>query len=246
MKDNDLEKQFDEYFKGVNISNDIVADAKKPVEHKRKAMPRIVRFASIAASIVLVFAVALTVILKTDFNKVAPGNSVGDSGASGDSTGSPDVSEGDASLVSYYTDSDLEKSDANANSISKLNSSLKIIENFAMASNANVESCKAAYKDDKLALVIAKVNILNGLNRDETTVFVEFTEKNTVYGELADYYEPSVRYFDGNEYYLTQTVGENGEPEFRLHISYGGVKYYFNVHSSDKYAYEKYLYMVTK
>ena len=248
MKDNRLENEFEEYFKGVNISSDITADAKASMaKPKRRIWPQIAKFASIAASIVLVFAVSLTVILKLDFNKASPGNTAG-GGNEADAPDTGDTAPGDSSSGAvdfvFYTDSDLEKSDANAHSISKLDSSLKIIENFALASNASVESCKTAYKDDKLALVIAKVNILSGLNRDETTIFVEFTEKNSVYGELADYYETSIRYYRGTEYYLTKTYGENGEPEFRLHISYGGVKYYFSVHSSDERAYEKYLDMV--
>ena len=97
MKDNNLEKQFDEYFKGVNIADDITADAKKSVERKRKTMPKILKFASIAASIVLVFAVALTVILKTDFNKASSENNMasgGNGGSGNDFNQSPGWSGG--------------------------------------------------------------------------------------------------------------------------------------------------------
>ena len=266
MKDNRLEEEFDEYFKGVNISDDITADAKKFVTPKRKIMPKFVKFASIAASIVLVFAVSLTVILKTDFNNASPGNdsSVGDNSPSapdnnlagngshgGDSDSSANDGEssssGDAVRFRFYSDSDLTQRDENAYSLSSIDSSLKLIENFAFADNASVESCTGGYnKDNKLVLVRAKINVLSGLNRDETTVFIEFTDKNLIYEELADYYEGNIRRYAGAEYYLTRTIAENGEPEFKLHILYKGVKYYFNVQSSDERAYEKYLQLVTR
>ena len=281
MKDDRLEKEFDEYFKGVNISDNITADAKKSVKNKRSMMPKMVKFLSIAASIVLVFAVSLAVILRTDFNKVtdntppngntsdnegnlpagdpSDGNGSGNSGGDNPS-GAPDSpsggakpdlpDDGDSSSGAvkfvFYSDDDLDERDSDAYSISSLNPSLKIIENFALADNASVETCTAGYMDGKLALVKAEINILNGLNRDETTVYVEFTDTNLIYSGLKDYYDGKVSYYHGAEYYLTATTGENGEPEFKLHVLYDGLKYYFNVHSSDVKAYEKYLNLIVK
>lgn len=245
MKDDRLEKKFDEYFDGVNISNDIIADAKASVKPKRKIMPRIMKFASIAASIVLVFALAITVMIRTDFNGILGGNSASNGG---DESGTPPDYEGDGDTNAFvlYTDGDLVQSYQDAYSISSLNSSLKFIENYAYAYNAGVENCKAGYKDGKLALVTAEISILNGLNRDETTVFVEFTDEKQVYYELEDYYKARVYDYNGAKYYFKTTVAPNGEPEFKLHISYKGVKYYFSVQSSDMKAYEKYLDIVTK
>ena len=258
MKDSRLEKEFEEYFKGVNISDDITADAKRYVKPRRNIMPKIAKFASIAASIVLVFAVALTIIFKSDFSKTSPDNgALGGSGSldgteNPPSSGAPDLegnspSAGGPVVFEFYSDDDLTQKDISAYSLSSLSSSLKFIENFALADNASVESCKASYNmNDKLVLVKARVNISSGLNRDETTVFVEFTEDNLIYSELADYYNGTIYYYNGAEYFLTATVAENGEPEFKLHILYKGVKYYFNVHSSDKKAYEKYLKLIIK
>ena len=261
MKDNRLEKEFEEYFKGVNISNDITADAKQSVGRKRKIMPKILKFASIAASIVLVFAVSLTVILKSDFLKKSDSSpSVGNSsqgsgdadpsdpGASDPSApGSSDESPGSDSVrFELYSDSDLVKNDISAYSVSSLDKCLKFIENFAVADNASVTTCNAGYLNGKLALVTAQVSITSGLNRDETAVFVEFTAANTVYSGLEDYYDGYTYYYYGADYYLTRTTAENGEPEFKLHILYKGVKYYFNVHSSDIKAYQKYLDLIVK
>ena len=150
MKDNRLEEEFDEYFKGVNIPDDITADAKKCVTPRRKVMPKFVKFASIAASFVLVFAVALTVIFKNDFKKgssnggdasvdntrpdapdsSAPGTPDSDDQFSGGSEGN---SSGGAVRFKLYTDSDLINRDENVYSLSSLDSSLKLIENFALA-----------------------------------------------------------------------------------------------------------------
>ena len=250
MKDDRLEKKFDEYFEGVNIPNDIVADAKAEIKQKRQIMPKIMKFASIAASIVLVFAVAIAVMIRTDFNGILPDNGMA-SGGNSSSTPPDDDKEGDAPpsdapSFELYTDSDLVQSVQNAYSISSLNSSLKFIENFAYAYNANVETCNAGYIDGNLALVTAEVSILSGLNRDETTVFVEFTDERQIYYALADYYDGKIYNYRGAQYYLTATTAQNGEPEYKLHVSYNGVKYYFSVQSSDTKSYEKYLKLVTK
>ena len=239
MKDNRLEKEFDEYFKGVNTPDNITGDAKKLIKPKSNFLPRFVKFASVAASLVLVFAVALAIILNTDFKKSPSDGDSMDGQAPGQSDSSADVPRFD-----LYTDSDLVLTDENAYSISTLDKSLKFIENFALAGNASVGTCTAGYRDGELAIVKAEISLMSGLNRDDTTVFIEFTDTNTVYGELAEYYDGTVHYYYGVNYYLTVTTGENGEPEFKLHILYKGVKYYFNVHSSDEAAYEKYLNLV--
>ena len=265
MKDNRLEEEFDEYFKGVNIPDDITADAKKSVKVKRSIMPKFTKFLSVAASIVLVFAVSLAVILKTDFNRVSDNNpsngntsdnnegNVSDNNppdggpAVGDSdTNNPSSDDSSSSAVKYryYSDSDLEESDSDAYSLASLDPSLRLIESFAYAGNASVETCTAGYMDGKLALVKAQISILYGLNRDETTVYVEFTDTNLIYSGLKDYYDGKTGNYYGAQYYLTRATAQNGEPEFKLHILYKGVKYYFDVHSSEVAAYEKYLKLV--
>ena len=240
MKDKKLEQEFEEYFEGANIPDDITGDAKKFVKPKQSVMPKFLKFASIAASFVLVFAVALTIILKADFNKVDKDPSAGNSGTA--------PSSPDDNGFRYYTDAELTHENANAYSLSSVDKSLKFIENFAIASNASVNSCKTSFNAEKeLVLASAEITVLNGLSRDETKVFVEFTDEKVIYDELADYYNGSVGTYRGAEYYLTEGgVSENGEPQFKLNISYRGVKYYFNVTSSDEKAYERYLNLIVK
>lgn len=245
MKDDRLEKEFEEYFKGINTPDDITGGAKKYVKPKNSFMPKFVKLASIAASFVLVFAVALTIVLKSDFNSPSEGNhSFGNDNA--DSNTAPPASDSPAEVYYYYSDSDLSLNEANAYSISSLDKSLKFIESLAIADNASVNKCEAAYKDNKLALVKADVSLTSGLNRDETKIFVEFTDRQTVHSGLAGYYDGYTHYYRGAKYYLTEGVAENGEPEFKLHVNYNGVKYYFNVTSSDTRAYEKYLNLIVK
>ena len=232
MKDERLEKEFEEYFKGVNTPGNIIGDAKNLVRRRRKALPKFVKFASIAASFILVFAVSLTIVLKADFNK-------GDQAAPPSSSEPSGVPDGNG--FKYYTDAQLLTESADMYSLASLNKSLQFIENFAIATNASVNSCETSYSDGKLTLAKANVSMLNGLSRDETIIYVEFTEEKLIYGELADYYKGSKSYYNGAEYYLTRTTAENGEPNFKLHVSYRGVKYYFDVTSSDLKAYERYL-----
>ena len=259
MKDNRLEKEFDEYFKGVSQSNDITADAKKFVKPRRKIMPKFLKFASIAASFVLVFAVALTFILKNDFKDKSSGNDMsqapnyGDDHNAGSSPGPSGGNdyEGDPSggtsgdteppsstepSSGYYTDDDLIQNNISADNISSLSSSLTFIEKFAKSTSASVSTCKAGYIDGKLTLVTVKLNVtINMIYNHETDIFVEFA-KNSVYRGLEEYFDGEENDYNGVEYYLTQ----NGE-ESKLFFIYKGVKYYFNIRSNEQNAYLRYL-----
>lgn len=260
MKDNRLEKEFDEYFKGVSTTNDITADAKQFVK-KRKTMPKFMKYISIAASFVLVFAVTLILSLNLAFNKAnsadksemnnssaAPGNSSGGNqydsspGLSQDNgTSDGDTSEGNAPSFNFYTDSDLEERSV-PTPISSLHPSLKFIEDFDNATNASIQSRKAAYMDDHLVLFTAKLNIQVGMiYNDETDIFVEFTDSNLIYSGLADYYDGTLQTFKSAQYYLTRN-----DDGCKLLILHSGVKYYFNIRSDDENAYEKYLNWVVK
>ena len=232
MKDDKLEKQFEEYFKGVKTPDDITGDAKKHVARRKAVMPRIVKFASIAASFVLVFAAAITLIMRNGAFKTTPDNSSG--------VHAPSAS------VTTYDDGELDFKDADAYTSNKLNSSLSFVRTLAIANNADLSGLKAGYMDDKLALVTADLSLINGLSRHDTKVYVEFTPDNLVYGELEDFYDGERYDYKGIDYYITRTVAENGEPETKLSFNYNGVKYYFDVTSADRAAHLSYLKMIIK
>lgn len=255
MKDDKLEKQFDEYFDNVKTPDNITADAKRYVKRKSAVTPRFVKFASIAASFVLVLAISLTVILTTrqevpaaPDNSANGGASVPDGsadapGASGDD--SVNSSDGTWHFVSY-ADSDLKVKQTEVYGITKLNNSLKFIRNLAY-SGAAVTDCSAGYMNTGgLAIVKADVSLIDGLSRHEAKVFVEFTDADTVYSPLTNYYRGTKGTYNGVTYYLTRETAENGEPLNKLQFTYGGVKYYFSVSSSDENSYMKYLKLIIK
>lgn len=247
MKDDKLEKQFDEYFENVKTPDNITADAKRYVKRKNAVTPRFVKFASIAASFVLVLAISLTVILTTRQEVPAAPDNSANGGASEpgtsdeDSVNSPD---GTWHFVSY-ADSDLSVEQTEVYGITKLNNSLKFIRNLAY-SGASVTECFAGYMNGGLAIVKADVSLIDGLSRHEAKVFVEFTDADTVYSPLTNYYRGTKGTYSGVTYYLTRETAENGEPLNKLQFTYGGVKYYFSVSSSDENSYMKYLKLIIK
>ncbi len=226
MKDDKLEQQFKEYFNGVETPKNITGDAKKHVPEKRSALPRFVKFASVAASFVIVFAATLAVILRGNFP----------SGPVPDETDTP---------FTYYDAAELVRRDENAYSAAETHSSLKFIQKLAVG-NAAVGDCAAYYDGENLTLYEASVSLINGLYRHDTRVYVEFTQPRLVYSEVGDFYDGEKFSRGGAEYYITQDFADNGEPEYKLCILNGGVKYYFRILSADRAACEKYINMILK
>jgi len=134
----------------------------------------------------------------------------------------------------------------NAKYITKLDKSLKPIEHFARADNAIINDCYSAYSDEKLTFVAADVSSVEELTRYEAKIYVEFTDLNTVYSPLEEYFSGTQGVYRNAEYRLIRTVSENGEPVNKLYVSFGNAKYYVNVTSSDEDAYKKYLELIVK
>lgn len=222
MKDDRLEKQFDEYFGNVNIPDNITADAKKYV--KKPFMPAFVKFACAAASFALVLTVSLAVFFSVRTQIPA------------------DTDKG--AQVSVYDESDLAYRQTDVYGITEINKSLDFIRNLAYR-GASVSDCSAGYIGGELAIVKSDVSLIDGLNRYDAEIFVEFTE-NSVYSPLKKYSEGAENSYNGVAYYLTRATAENGEPVCKLHFVYGGTKYYFNVTSSDENSYLKCLRMIIK
>lgn len=226
MKDERLEKQFEGYFENVKVPSNINEDAKRYVKKKSTFMPAFIKFASIAASIVLVLTASLVIVFNM---RNAP----------------PAVDSPNQAQVSTYQDSDLSFEKTDVYGISELDNSLKFIRTLAY-NGADVKGCSAGYKDDGLAIVKADVSMMSGFSRYDAEIFVEFTDKNEVYSPLAAYGQGTKDSYKGVEYYLTRETAENGEPVNKLHFTYNGVKYYFYVTSSDENSYVKCLEMIIK
>lgn len=225
MKDQRLEKEFGEYFKGVNTPDDITADAKKYVKPGTSFMPKFLKFASVAASCVLVVTVAVLLLTRDSFKNDSPSSDVAES-------------------APLYYDADITAVDADAYSLPN-KPSFKFITRLASYGGAHVSDCVTYYSENELVLFNAEVEMLYGLNRYDAEMYIEFTPDKT-YAPLKDYTEGEKSYYRGAEYYVTQTVADNGEPEFKLYVSYNGLKCYFDITSSDEQAYMKYLEIVVK
>lgn len=236
MKDKRLEEQFKEYFNGVDIPelpNNIVADAKKSVKRRDTRLPRFAKIASIAASFVLVFAVAAVLIARTDFSVILP------DGAQGGSSGKPstDSTYGDTAL--------LEPKQIDAYSLASVDTNLKFIENLAYSPGADVETVETSqFKNGKTAFTYAKVTIISGARYD-ADIYVEYAEQT--YEPLKTYANGKTGTYRGLKYRLTREISEEtGEPVNKLYVEKGGVKYYFNVQSSDENSYIKCLDLLLK
>ncbi len=228
MKDRKLQEKFDGYFKGVNPPENITADAKKYVKTKKPLMPRFLRYAAVAASIALVSVVTvLGLYYNLPVNGAAP----------------PASDESDAPQITLYYDADLQGSQCSAYELYEKHCALKFLQDLNYLSYADVSGCTVYSFDGALTLVKSEVTILRNLRRSESSVFVEFA-KDKVYSPLENYYSGEKRYYHGTEYLITQTTAQNGEPEFKLLLNYGGVKYYFDIISSDPGAYEHYLQLI--
>lgn len=235
MKDKRLEEQFKEYFEGVTppeLPNNIVADAKKSVKRRDSRLPRFAKIASIAASFVLVFAVAAVLIARADFSAIVPDHSEDSS------------SGGSADIRTYAVSELVSPKEENAYALSSVDSSLKFIETLAYMNNAEVTKVETVnFTDGKMAFTRAEATYVASARYD-MQIFVEFSDKT--FEPLKEYSEGTAGNYRGITYYLTQEVAENGEPVNKLLAVKGGVKYYFTVQSSDENSHIKCLEMLLR
>ena len=234
MKDKRLEEQFKEYFEGVTppeLPNNIVADAKKSVKRRDSRLPRFAKIASIAASFVLVFAVAAVLIARADFSAIIPDHS-------------EDNSSGGSAEIKTYSVSELRYDEENVYDLSATNKNLKFIETLAYMNNAEVSKVYTShFADEDTAHVYAEATYVASARYD-MQIFVEFSDKT--FEPLNEHSEGTAGNYRGISYYLTQEVAENGEPVNKLLAVKGGVKYYFTVQSSDENSYIKCLEMLLR
>ena len=224
MKDRKLEEQFSGYFEGMNVPENLAEDAKKYVKAP-SALPRFYKFVSVAASIIIVFAVALVLVFR-------PFAADGGEDPDFDGTNSPD-----AVAPSYYSDGDVTLSAVSGYSLAAIDPALAFMEKFAYASNADVTAQRAEFSGGETAFVKAEVVQIAGARYD-AEILVDFSGK--VYEPTASYMRGEQYYFKGVSYALTE--GEiDGEPNYKIYAEKGRIKYYISVTSSDTQSYLRYL-----
>lgn len=224
MKDKNLQEKFDGYFKGITPPDDITADAKKYVSAKKPFLPGFLKFAAAAAGVALI-----CVVIALGFNNANLPS------AGGDSSSSANV---------YYDDS-LSGSDCSVYPLSKVNSSLKFLEDLNDKNYASVRNCVSYTADGELTLFTSNVSFLQDLRRYDSEIFVEFDKEKT-YSPLLNYTRGEKRAYNGCDFFITCGAAQNGEPEYKLFLNYRGIKYYFNITSSDEKAYLKFLQLIIK
>lgn len=221
MADFNLNDEFDKYFKGVKLPENITADAKKVGKVKKSYSSTFAKFASIAASLILACVVGISLMINY----------------------LPKLNNGQGANMSIttYDDSSLRAANASVHTLSKINKSLKFIEDYSFKKGWGVSNANVFAYEGKIALVSAYLTTRNNLSREETQVFVEFTQENFVYSQLADYKKGESKNYNGIEYYMTTFIGDNGEPTNRIYLYLNSVKYYFNIQSPNSNVHIKYL-----
>lgn len=214
MKDKKLEEQFNEYFDGVKVPENITEDAKKYV-NKPARLPKFVKTASIAASFLLCTVAAIALILRA-----------------------PSAAAPETPAVSYYKESEVSYSAENAYAASELKPELKFVERLAFSNNADVKLKRADFENGETAFALAEVIYVDGV-RDDTEIYVEYT--SGVFSPLKDYSDGEEFYYGGMSYRLTQEFDESGEPVSKVYAQKNGIKYYLSVTSSNTQSYQKYL-----
>lgn len=225
MKDKKLEEQFNEYFDGMEIPENLAQDAKRYVDTPRKRLPGFVKYASIAASFVLCCAVALTVILSSRTGNLFPSDSA-------------DTPNDEMSAQIQYADKEITGSYVDEYSLTEIDSSLRFLERFVYASNSDLTAEKYTFGDGSTAFIKANVTVVSA-SRQDAEIYVEFTEKE--YAPLKDYGEGEINYYNSCPYYVTVETAEDGEPVTKLYFIKDNVKYYINIKSSDTESYINYL-----
>lgn len=238
MKDKKLEEQFNEYFDGAEIPENLAADAKKYVK-KPVRTPNFIKYFSVAASFLLCCVVAIMLILYNS-EAVSPDNAEGPYYGDTDAPASPSETD-QATGQHYYSADELTVSTVSAYSVSKLKPELRFIERLALSNKAEVAAYTAEFYGGQTAFIKAEITYVDGV-RDETEIFIEYA--SGVYEPLKDYNYGERFYYNGLTFYLTSEIAENGEPVSKVYTVKDGVKYYFNVTSSDKDSYKKYLQLI--
>lgn len=229
MKDEKkLQEEFDEYFGGVNLPDNMTADAKLHVKRRKNTgLIWLKRLAPIAAAAVLI--VAFTV-----FFNLAPRANGGSDGFD-----SPQNQGNTSPQYSFYTADKLIPENMDITVADKI-AGLKFTEKFIF--KKNVSASVTAYSDAAGRLIFAEINvslIYNGYRHDGV-IIAEFTDRYVCLDDMKDYLEGSNRTYYDMEY--VYNGGEDkGEPVHRVFACKNDVKYYISVTTAQKSGYMLYV-----
>lgn len=221
MDDKKLQTEFDEYFKGAALPENMTADAKAHVKpRKRDGLKWFLRLAPAAVASVLVIAVSVIVLNNALPSVANPGN--------GTSSGDP---------YTYYTAAGLNEKYLDPYSADSVNG-LEFAQMLAYASNSNI-NLTAFYEGEKVKLAKAEISLINNGYRHDTVLYAEYTDEYDCFEELKEYLTGIDMYYRGYSYVYNLSYDE-GENVYMIYTYTGGVKYYLSVMTSEPNGYKMY------
>ena len=226
-----MQAVFDEYFEGSYAPANNVTDAAKNSIRIKKAPSNALKGALIAvASFLSTGAVAGAAYLTTTtvggiIDRGEPPN-----GGSSDSV---------TTEINYYDPSALSESRLDIYAVGTPKG-LDFIKTLNLAENCNLNSYSAHSDKSGLAFVKAELTATVNACRHDAVIYAEYTGENSACKLFESYYSGDEQYYRGHPYLYTQTF-DKGEYVSNGKLTYGGVKYYVSVKSSDKNAFYPYL-----
>lgn len=219
MDDKRLQTEFDGYFKGASLPENMTADAKAQVKPRKRDIRKwFLRLAPVAAALVFIVAALVT-------NRFSPSGN--DQGAD------PNASAN----YSYYTIEALTDRYIDPYSAADIKG-LEFAPKLANKPNSDI-NLTAFYENDNITLAKAEISFLHNGYRHDAVMYVEYTDKYYCYEELRDYLTGNERYYRGYNYVLNKAYDE-GEDVYMVYFSTGGVKYYLSVMTSERDGYTIY------
>lgn len=237
----DLRQQFDSYFEGTEVPEGLAEDAKKYVKQRSHTRRGWLKPLCAAACALLVCSVAGISYFVDNISSSTGGDPSGDDTVvGGDSSNLPN-DENDETF-DRYTLASLTANAADPYTASAANGKLKLVENFAYASNCSVNQflLYQSGEGDTL-LASADVSLKGGFFRYDFTMYLELT--NAYCDELQSYTAGEESYYQGLSYRYSVEL-ENGEYRTDVYTSDDGVKYYFTLTTSDSEGYRALLSLI--
>lgn len=221
----DLREQFDRYFDGAALPDDLAQDAKKYVKKRTPRRTVVIRTVCAAACALFVCVLAGMAYLSGSFlPAIQPPEAP--------SSGSDHTNQ-------TYSLSSLNVSDTDPYALTQTNPSYAVLENLAYAGNSSVREVKLyTDKEGTPYLASAEISVLYNLTRYDATLYIETSD--LVCKDLQDYIGGQLTKY-GSLRYCTKLERDNGEYCYEVYATDGGVKYYFTLTSSDSEGYLKLL-----
>lgn len=220
MDDKRLQSEFDGYFKGANLPENMTADAKAQVKPRRRDIRKwFLRLAPVAAAFVFIVVASVMFI-----NRISPsGGDTGNAGNSVDNTPN----------YRYYTAAGL--TEKYVDPFTDKIKGLEFAKELAFAPNSDI-NLTAFYENENIMLAKAEISLLHNGYRHDTVLYVEYTDEYYCCEELKDYLTGDERNYRGYNYIYNLDYDE-GENVYMIYMYTRGVKYYLSVMTSEPNGY---------